>query len=624
VPSLLAACSLRPAGSFSAASALVPEFVPGDASRVSSTLPAVAAAATPFVPRSGAGQQVPAAPQGQSVTFMRGATRGGVPVTPGASAGAAQGSAGLPDEEDLFHGLAGDMQQRMHLHQALGGQAQALRALVQADGAALFVPRVQSGADAAAAAVGPLGPGMGALPPPRRLAGAANPHGRVPHGGRFSSDALRSELARRSALCGAQLAPGSEEAERTPAMLHTFHSVVPLEEELAEEAPSPCLGLRTALFKGVSSADGSAAALRRLDSSVVPPSAGVVGAAAEVVQRWSPLGGHPALCTLRGAFVADDGSGDGGSALYVVHDYLPGAISLAQAHLQAGCPPCVEDALWAAATQLAGALAAIHAAGLAARPPALAPTKVLLATGGRLWLSACGLPDLLAGQGAPGTPRPVGNELRSLQRGDLVALGHLLLALGCGPRPPGGRPSLHTLQHRVSPRLTSLVAALLDGEAGLSDTSQLAAALGEAALGALANAHAAQDALLAELAREAENGRQLRLLAKLGFVLRHGGSGTEGGGGESGDVYLLRLFRDHALAAGAGQDGAPAMDWGALYEALNKLDAGVPERIQLLSRDEASILVASYQDLKSCAERAYAQLEQQQIRAQQGGGWQAE
>ena len=594
--------------------------MPGDTSRLASTpsLPAVAASAPPFMPRtgSGAGQLLP---QGgaQPVTFMRGATRGGVPVMPGASA-AAQGSAALPEEEDLFHSLAGDVQQRMHLRTVSDGQAPGLRALVQADGAPLFVPTSMSGADAAAAAVGPLGPGMAALPPAtsRRPAGGAPPHGRAPHGGRFISDTLRSELARRSALSGAQLAPGSEEAERTPVMLHTFHSVVPLEEELAEEAPSPCLGLRTALFKGVSTADGSPAALRRLDSSVVPPSAAVVGAAAEVVQRWAPLAGHPALCPLRGAFAADDGSGDGGSALYVVHDYLPGAVSLAQAHLQTGCPPCSEDALWAAATQLAGALAAIHGAGLAARPPALAPSKVLLSTGGRLWLSACGLPDLLAGQGAPGTPRPGSDALRSLQRGDLVALGHLLLALGCGPRPPGGRPSLHALQHRASPRLTSLVAALLDGEGGISDTAQLAAALGEAALGALANAHAAQDALLGELAREAENGRQLRLLAKLGFVLRHGG---EGGAGESGDVYLLRLFRDHALAAGAGQDGSPAMDWGALYEALNKLDAGVPERIQLLSTDEASVLVASYQDLKSCAERAYAQLEQQ---TRSAGEWQ--
>jgi PAB-dependent poly(A)-specific ribonuclease subunit 3 len=40
-----------------------------------------------------------------------------------------------------------------------------------------------------------------------------------------------------------------------------------------------------------------------------------------------------------------------------------------------------------------------------------------------------------------------------------------------------------------------------------------------------------------------------------------------------------------------------------------QLDAGVPERILLLARDEAAMLVASYADLKRCIEHAYADLQ---------------
>jgi len=530
----------------------------------------------------------------------------------------ASGAGGLPEEDDLFRGLAGDVQ-RMHVGAAgpMTMQQPALRALVQPDGSQLYVPRSLSGADAVATAVGHVGVGMAALssgPGEMRRLPAAS--GRVPHSSRFSSDALRAELASRAAICAAQLMPNSEEAERTPQVLHRFHSLVPLEEELAEETPSASLGVRTAVLKAVSMDDGAAVALRRLDGAAMPPSAAIVSAAMEVIHRWSPLAGHPALCTPTGVFAADDGSGEGGVALYVVSDYFPSAVTMAQAHLQPGCPPCPEDLLWATAVQIAGALRAIHVADLAARPGALAPTKVLLTLGGRMRLSSCGLPDILAGEGAQGTSRPGGDALRSLQRGDLVMLGHLLLSLGCGaPRVAGMRPSLQVLQQRVSPRLTGFVAALLDAPGapggGIRDVGQLAVALGEPALAALANAHAAQDALLGELARESENGRMLRLLAKLGFVLRHNGGD---GASDSGDVYLLRLFQDHALAAGVREDGAPAMDWGALYEALNKLDAGVPERLMLLSRDEASMLVASYQDIKRCVERAYAQLEQQQAR----------
>ena len=45
-----------------------------------------------------------------------------------------------------------------------------------------------------------------------------------------------------------------------------------------------------------------------------------------------------------------------------------------------------------------------------------------------------------------------------------------------------------------------------------------------------------------------------------------------------------------------------------MFESLNKLDVGVSERVLLLSRDEMSMLVASYADIKRCVDGAYTEL----------------
>lgn len=67
---------------------------------------------------------------------------------------------------------------------------------------------------------------------------------------------------------------------------------------------------------------------------------------------------------------------------------------------------------------------------------------------------------------------------------------------------------------------------------------------------------------------------------------------------ETGDRYLLKLFRDFVFHDCDPTDGAPRLDWGHVVEALNKLDAGSSEELLLLSRDEQSMLVASYGDVR--------------------------
>lgn len=74
-----------------------------------------------------------------------------------------------------------------------------------------------------------------------------------------------------------------------------------------------------------------------------------------------------------------------------------------------------------------------------------------------------------------------------------------------------------------------------------------------------------------------------------------------------GDRYPLKLFHGWLFSSQAA-NGRPLLDWGRVVEGLNKLDAGVPERIALLSRDEATLLAVSYADLRRCLTNSYSEL----------------
>jgi PAB-dependent poly(A)-specific ribonuclease subunit 3 len=115
---------------------------------------------------------------------------------------------------------------------------------------------------------------------------------------------------------------------------------------------------------------------------------------------------------------------------------------------------------------------------------------------------------------------------------------------------------------------------------------------------------------------------------------------------ETGDRYLLKLFRDYVFHQ-VYDDGNPAIDLGHVVDTLNKvwvggaceslhvvrtvrvctnsrtcllfclavavamswqLDVGSAEKVALMTRDEKSILVVSYKDIKRCVENAFSEL----------------
>ena len=65
---------------------------------------------------------------------------------------------------------------------------------------------------------------------------------------------------------------------------------------------------------------------------------------------------------------------------------------------------------------------------------------------------------------------------------------------------------------------------------------------------------------------------------------------------------LNKLFELKVL-----EDGRPWLDMAHVISCLNKFDAGVPDKICLMSRDEQNVLVVAYHDLKICLDQSYAE-----------------
>jgi len=121
--------------------------------------------------------------------------------------------------------------------------------------------------------------------------------------------------------------------------------------------------------------------------------------------------------------------------------------------------------------------------------------------------------------------------------------------------------------------------------------------------------HNYSDLLESDLSKELENGRLFRLMVKLGFINERPEYDMDPSWAETGDRYLLKLFRDYVFHQ-VYEEGGAVVDFAHVVECLNKLDAGVPEKIVLMSRDEKSVLVVSYKDLKRCIQGAFNELSQ--------------
>lgn len=299
----------------------------------------------------------------------------------------------------------------------------------------------------------------------------------------------------------------------------------------------------------------------------------------------------------------------GDSSLFLVTDYHPLSKTLIEHHHigqsrtirgRNSMDHVSETILWTYVTQIASALKTIHASGLAAR---IIDTSKILVTGkNRIRLNGCAIIDVVQyEQQAP---------VAQLQRQDLVNFGLVILSVGANVADSSQNfaRAMDQFKRYYKPELQNAVVWLYSAMQNQDKTiDQFIQSISSQMIAAFNGSLHADDSIRSEFSREVENGRLFRLMAKLNFINERPEFEHDRQWSENGERYFLKLFRDYVFHQVDAQNH-PVVDLGHVLTCLNKLDAGVEERVTLVSRDEQSCFVVSYRELKKGVESAFQDL----------------
>lgn len=244
-----------------------------------------------------------------------------------------------------------------------------------------------------------------------------------------------------------------------------------------------------------------------------------------------------------------------------------------------------ENILWSYIVQLTNAIKTIHSNGLAAKGIEL--SKIIVTSKMRIRLNCCGMLDVL---------RPDTRTLAECQLDDFISLGRLILCLACNSPVAAVNPAqaLEMIGAHYSAPFHSTLTSLLSG--AVTSVDNFSASIAPYILQNLNAAFNCDDSLEQELGKELENGRLVRLMAKLGFITERPEFDHDPRWSETGDRYYIKLFRDYVFHS-VDDAANPVVDLAHVITCLNKLDAGVDEKVMLVSRDSLNCFVASYKEV---------------------------
>ncbi|XP_069188312.1 PAN2-PAN3 deadenylation complex subunit pan3 isoform X3 [Procambarus clarkii] len=439
------------------------------------------------------------------------------------------------------------------------------------------------------------GPQPSLVFPPYHILPATPPHvhhlrapNNTPHF--FMGDELRNEILDRHAMTLAHVDP--EQFPDIPQEIDMYHELVPLEPQHGVNK-STIFGYATSVYKATNIKTGLHYCLYRIHGFRLSNVK-----VTQLVDLWKKLQ-HSSVTQLREVFT---------TKTFNDNCLLP------------------ESTLWNYIIQLTGALRTIHTQGLSCRT--LDPTKILLTDNkARIRVNCCGIHDVL------NFDANVANPLASMpqyQQEDLVNLGKLMVALACNSVLALQRDNIQTalelINRSYSRDLAMLVVCLLTSQRikSINDVMPMIGARVGCDSGpslmdwttssywvrfytALETATQRADAYETEISKEVHNGRLFRLLTKLNTIVDRPQLHLDTSWCETGDRYMLKLFRDYVFHQ-VTDDGRPWLDLAHVVSVLNKLDAGSPDKICLMSHDEQNILVTSYAELKRCFERSFTEL----------------
>ena len=244
----------------------------------------------------------------------------------------------------------------------------------------------------------------------------------------------------------------------------------------------------------------------------------------------------------------------------------------------------------------------MHSAKLAVR--VFEPTKVIVTDENRIRLTGCALEDLL-------NREP--HDVTDLQRLDFNKFGNLILALGTNNVPSSTRArqpdAFAQNYYKTNPRLRPVLEWLLAHEKpeNNEDVDVLVRLMSSNTIDAFDYSLRLNDQLHFSLNKEIDNSRIVRLMMKLSCLNERPEYEHDRTFSAQGPRAVLGLFRDYVFHQVNAQ-GNPVVDMGHILSCLNKLDAGIDERITLTARDEQSVIVVSYKELKGALEGTWQEL----------------
>ena len=442
----------------------------------------------------------------------------------------------------------------------------------------------------------------------------------------FIPDSLREDLQRKAEATLQTFANST-----LPQSVEYFHSLVALDTS-NQKGPST-FGYPSWVYKATSSRDGHTYALRRIEGFRLTNEAAI-----RTVQSWKRIS-NGSLVQVHDAFT---GRWFNDSSLIIVTDYHPMAQTVAEKNFalarhtgasRAGQQIVPENDLWSYIVQIASALKSIHEAGLAAQT--VIPSKVLVTSKNRLRLGGCGVLDIVQYE----QRKPV----TELQRIDLENLGKLILGIAARNQTAHHNvpKALELVSRSYTERLRACIAWLVAPPPTPPDTQQddvattqisdyninmLLNNIADKVIAAFDSTLHFEDELTSHMMRELENGRLVRLLTKLNVILGRpetstpptaaaGNNQPSSAWSATGERYYLKLFRDYVFHQ-VDHEGRPVLDLGHIITCLNKLDAGIDEKVQLMSRDEQNVFIVTYREVKRGFESAWADVS----KASQAGG----
>lgn len=416
----------------------------------------------------------------------------------------------------------------------------------------------------------------------------------------FLPNELREDLQKRMAA-SLQTLPNSQ----LPSSIESYHSLVPL-DTTHHKSSSVFGGYHSWVYKAQSSANGNYFVLRRIEGFRLTNEMAV-----RSVQAWK----HVVSAGVVRIVDIFTNRSFGDSSLFVVSDYHPLSKTLAEFHhIGHGRQPrgrnsidqVSEVTLWTYLTQLASALKIVHGSGLAAR--VIDTTKVLVTGKNRVRLNGCAVMDVLQHEDHI--------AISSLQQQDLVQLGQLILSVGANiaDADQNFARAMDQFKRFYKPDLQNAVLWLYGAQQHPERTiEQFIQLIATQTIVSLEAALHADDTMHSELAKEVENARLVRLLTKLNFINERPEFEHDRQWAENGERFFLKLFRDYVFHQVDGQ-GHAVIDFAHVLSCLNRLDAGVEEKVTLISRDEQSCFVVSYRELKKAIESAFSELNSKSTR----------